>query len=339
MPEKWKLDLPNLVRRAVGKLTAGASAVKEHGQGAFNPGRGHPLLSAGGCRWNDPGFLAAKERALLAGGKSGAPSFPRRVFERWGGALPKRGVRILVVGGGDDAEALAWADEVPGVETVVYARDDDREFSGEEAARARHGRGWESVVRMAPFHLAISDNALGRLPNIEERLAGLRHILVPGGILAVREYVGPNRYQFTADQLDLANALLRLLPESLRRDVAGAIKDSQAPPELGWLLANDPRAALRSDAVRGEVAAAFFVLEEIELGGAALMPLLAGISHNFLDDSRRCRGILESLWRTERSLMSIGLLRSDNWAAAAANSLRRDGDRGERISHKGGSAF
>lgn len=300
------------------KLVEGASTVTVHGEGAFNPGKGG-MRSVGGSRWSDPPGLASRLDALLTGGQTKwRGNFPAYALERWGGKISTKPIRALLLSNGETNRVLPWIEAIPGVESIALIREDD---AGEEFGPGRipiRETDWSSLPGEEEYQLIVADHALSRLPHIEPRLGALEGALAVGGVFALRDYTGPERFQFSRAQMRLANALLQVLPPERRIDVSGEVREAQEAPPLAWVINNDPLAAVNSREVRAGVAAAFSLLDEADLGGTILMPLLAGIGHNFLDASEESIRLLDALWKMERTLIEASLLPSDHWFAVAA---------------------
>lgn len=312
------------------KLVDGASAVKLHGEGAFNPGKGG-MRSGGSPRWSDPPGLASRLESLTTGGHAGwRGNFPAYALNRWGGKVASRPVKALLLAGGGTERLVAWLDAIPGIEGITLVRESNADGEEGKAGRiAIREIGWPELSAEEEYHLIVADHAVSRLPHIEPCLEKLEHALAVGGVFALRDYTGPDRFQFSHAQMEVANALLPLLPPERRVDVSGETRKAQETPPLAWVINNDPLAAVNSREVRAGVAATFTILEEADLGGTVLMPLLAGIGHNFLDASEESIGLLDALWKTERALIDADLLPSDHWFAVAAKkpSSRIEGDR------------
>lgn len=312
------------------RLLRGAPAVKKHGEGAFNPGR-KPQRSAGGCQWNDPPYIAARLEALVGGGQSRwRGNFPAYALDRWGSRIPKTRFRALVVGGGEQSRVMGWLAEIPGLAGITLVRDAEEDDLAEDFTALGmpiEETGWDGLAANGAHHLAAADYALSRRADLAACLERIDGALASGGLLAVRDYTGPGRYQFSEGQMRIVNAILPLLPEKWRRDVSGQALETQEPPPLAWVMANDPAAAVAAEEVRAAVTAGFALVEEADLGGTILMPLLAGISHNFLDPAPECLALLETLWSTERALIAAGLLSSDHWFAVAGKQSGKTGGR------------
>lgn len=311
--------------------------MKLHGEGAFNPGK-TPIRTGDGAQWDDPPHLAAKVGRLTTGGQDRwRGNYPAYVLERWGGRLPAGGLRALVLAGSRTARTVEWFAAIERVEEVVLLRDPEDAGTIDPDVRSVsvgvREEVWTDLARLGEFHLVVADYALSRLPNLEASLDALRRVLARGGVLAIRDYCGANRFQFSNAQMRLVNALLPLLPEKRRQDIAGQTKDSQDVPPLAWVINNDPRAAINSQELRLAASRRFAVVEEADLGGTLLMPLLAGISHNFGDDSEEGERLLDVAWAVEHDLIDAGMLPSDHWFAVLDASVepRPEPDEGQFI--------
>ena len=74
---------------------------------------------------------------------------------------------------------------------------------------------------------------LHHIEALEHMLTQCQRALRPEGLLMVNEFVGPSRFQWTARQVELANALISLLPEELRRDLqSGGVKTEVTTPTI-----------------------------------------------------------------------------------------------------------
>lgn len=309
-------------------MVTGAPTVKVHREGAFNPAN-NQLASAGGCRWNDPPLLQERWQNPLGGMERHGGNFIAYAVERWGSKLPSKGLCALVVGGREHEALLHLLAAMPEIRAITILEDPEDTNELEERpplpGATLEETSWENLNRFGKFHLAVADGSLSRRPDLEECLDSLTMALVQEGLLVVRDYAGPNYYQFDDTEMRLVNGLLGLLPEQRRREVAGKIRTDQEPPPLDWLLANDPASACKAEDLRQAIAARFSLYENIELGGTLLMPLMAGISHNFLDESEECRTLLTALWDAERTLIDAGMIKSDHFLAIAHNTKHKSG--------------
>ena len=65
----------------------------------------------------------------------------------------------------------------------------------------------------ASFDLVYWDNALHHMSDVRRSLELSLLALRPGGFIVINEYVGPNRFQYSASDLNHANAVRALLPD------------------------------------------------------------------------------------------------------------------------------
>jgi len=140
--------------------------------------------------------------------------------------------------------------------------------------------------------------------------------LKSSGLFTMREYVGPNRIQLTDEQLDLTNALLKLLPKNYKILHDGQIKDNQTRPNLEELIKMDPSESIRSEEVMDIMKNYLEIVLFRPTGGTLLHPLLNGIAGNFEKDEEGER-LLGALIELERILIKSNLLPSDYVFVAA----------------------
>ena len=156
-------------------------------------------------------------------------------------------------------------------------------------------------------------HAWGTIHHIE-RLEGLfaeiNDALRPGGIFSMREYVGPSYLQFTDQTATLANSLLAAIPDHLKRDEHGKIKDEVWRPTRDEIIADDPSEAVRSDRILPITEESLNVLSCAMTGGTLLHPLLHGIAGNF-EGSQDARSILKIMILLEQTLLGAGVISSD----------------------------
>jgi hypothetical protein len=100
----------------------------------------------------------------------------------------------------------------------------------------------------------------------------------------MREYVGPNRIQHTDEQLDLTNAILKLLPPKYKILRNGRIKDKEIRIKPKEIIKMDPSESIRSEEVMGILKNYLEIVLFRPTGGTLLLPLLNGIAGNFEND-------------------------------------------------------
>ena len=109
--------------------------------------------------------------------------------------------------------------------------------------------------------------SLHHIEALEWVLDQCNRALRPDGMLLINEFVGPSRFQWTSRQLDLANEMLALLPEDLRRDLGnGGLKSEIVRPTVEHMVRHDPSEAVRSADIERLVKAAVRRRGRVELG-------------------------------------------------------------------------
>ncbi len=93
------------------------------------------------------------------------------------------------------------------------------------------------------FDLILSTGALHHTTNLEELLGKVERLLAPSGYFVVVEFIGPNRFQWTDPQVDIANRILNTLDPFYRRDGAHTRFER---PSIESMLKSDPSEAVRS---------------------------------------------------------------------------------------------
>jgi SAM-dependent methyltransferase len=154
--------------------------------------------------------------------------------------------------------------------------------------------------------------SLHHIDALEHMLGQCQRALRPGGLLMVNEFVGPSRFQWTDRQLEMASALLRLLPEELRRDLQdGGVKTEVVRPTIMHMVTHDPSEAVRSDEIERLVKAYFNVTSEWNWGGTLNHLVFQSIAANFDPENAYHRSIIELLIHHENVLIREALLPSD----------------------------
>jgi len=163
------------------------------------------------------------------------------------------------------------------------------------------------------YDLVIVKQSLHHIDNLEHVLDQIASSLRRPGWFLLNEYVGPSRFQWTEHQLAIANQLLALLPERLRRvgGPEGPVRDRVERPSLAEMMAQDPSEAARSAEILPLVEARFEVVSRRDFGGTLLNPMLEGIVPNFAPDSEEEVALLRLLITIEDLLLANHVLPSD----------------------------
>ena len=158
------------------------------------------------------------------------------------------------------------------------------------------------------------NSSLHHVRELEATCDTVAAALKPGGFLFVNEYVGANRFDFSARQLEAIGAAFALLPERYRTSYLGGtapVLTRPLIPNPRDVEATDPSESVRSSEIPRVIAERFNVLVHNKAGGTLLQYLLHGIAGNFRSDDPDSLIVLDMLFRIEDALIDTGDLPSD----------------------------
>jgi SAM-dependent methyltransferase len=136
------------------------------------------------------------------------------------------------------------------------------------------------------------------------------------GLFICNEYLGPSRFQLSAERLQLINELLSILPKRFRYLIQNGaptshIKTSYQNHPLSWFIENDPSEAIRSTEIIDVLKNTFEIVEYRPYGGSILHFLLQDIVGNFKNGEEEDDAWLNILGYFEKALEDRGIITSD----------------------------
>ncbi len=162
------------------------------------------------------------------------------------------------------------------------------------------------------YDIYFAEQSMHHFSPLKEILLRIKKFVKPGGLLLINEYVGPERFQWTDEQVEFSNELLRRLPASRRTYwKSSAVKNKIYKPGRLRMMLNDPSEAVESSQIIPLLNKHFECVELKNYGGTILHPLLDGIAHNFLEDDEEAKSILEMCFDYEDNLLASGKIESD----------------------------
>jgi 2-polyprenyl-3-methyl-5-hydroxy-6-metoxy-1,4-benzoquinol methylase len=231
------------------------------------------------------------------------------------------GLRGLSLGCGTGERELRWAklghfeliDAVDLSETrIAYAREQAKDNGYSDILRYQvcDVAGMEAPAER--YDVIIVEQSLHHFSPLREILERVDSMLADDGLFILDEYVGPTRFQWTARQLELANALLKILPVEYRRIVGTKMikRNVHRPGKLRMIL-SDPSEAVESGRIRPLLRELFAVVEEREYGGTLLQLLLADIAKNFVGDTQEDQRLLNLCFDVEDTFLKTGEIESN----------------------------
>ncbi len=134
------------------------------------------------------------------------------------------------------------------------------------------------------YDLVYWNNALHHMPSVSDAIRWSRERLKPGGLLAMDDFVGPNRFQWTNENLSWATKVRQSLPNRFLRNPYAP--EHQVPREIvrptpEEVVAIDPSEAMDSERIVSSLLEAFSDCEIIPTGGALYHLALNDIFCNF----------------------------------------------------------
>lgn len=163
----------------------------------------------------------------------------------------------------------------------------------------------------ASVDVVFAHSSIHHVERLEALYAVIQRALRPGGVFHLHEFVGPTRFQWTDEQLRLANLFLDGLPPRLRRLPSGDPKEPLRRPTIEEMIAADPSEAIRSEDLIPAMTPYFDIIEYRPLGGGLAHIALGGIAQNFDPDSPEDRAVLQQLFDMEDQAMADGRIGSD----------------------------
>ncbi len=154
------------------------------------------------------------------------------------------------------------------------------------------------------YDIIIFDSFLHHVKDVNKILTKTKEALKGEGLLIIDEYVGPNRFQWEKEALDIANRLLAELPEKLKRRTNGKIKRKIYRPGIWRMILSDPSEAVNSEAILPELEKHFLPVEVHPYGGNILQLLLKDIERNFLNLSDERKILLQKIFDAEDNFIN-----------------------------------
>lgn len=151
------------------------------------------------------------------------------------------------------------------------------------------------------FDVILFSSSLHHFEEVSSFLKNnVKPLLNEKGILVINEYVGPNRLQWTNQQLKKANELLKELPINYKLLYDNkTLKKKVYRPGIFRMLLVDPSEATDSANIVSAINSNFKVLEQTNLGWNILHILLKGIAHNFCNEEKETLDLLTNLFSEE----------------------------------------
>jgi hypothetical protein len=167
--------------------------------------------------------------------------------------------------------------------------------------------------KLGQYDIIIVCMVAHHVDNLSNFFYKLKELLIPGGIIVLNEYIGPNRFWHNNNTVEIINKLLTAIDESYKYNHLisnGELRKEYIRTPLSHFLANDPSEAINSEKILKYLSNNFSILENKSYGGQINHMLLTGIIENF-SSSASDQTILKLLMAFEEILEESDVITSD----------------------------
>jgi O-antigen biosynthesis protein len=117
------------------------------------------------------------------------------------------------------------------------------------------------------YDIALAFGAVHHIKELERLCEQLERTLKPDSLIFMHEFVGPARFQWSDEQLEVMNRVMAILPAAWRRrEIIERLPEAE-------VIASDPSEAVRSDEIIELFSRHFEIIDIWDVGGGFLMPL------------------------------------------------------------------
>lgn len=147
------------------------------------------------------------------------------------------------------------------------------------------------------YNLIFAQECIHHLYNLEHIYQEIDRALAPGGLFIQAEYVGPNHFQLTKEQVDHINGLLNELEPKYKR-----YQHYERIP-LECMMKNDPSEAIRAEEILPLTDEYFEIIEQMNVGGNIVSWIFYCINteHFYEDITPYCSRLLTTWMEFEES--------------------------------------
>ncbi len=169
-----------------------------------------------------------------------------------------------------------------------------------------------AVFKHDHYDIFFSWSALHHIENLDGVCKNVKDALKEAGLVVAQEYIGPNQFQWTDRQINIANSVLTILPERLRTDpVTGHLITHIERPSLEHMNRTDPSEAIRSHDIIPTLKKYFEIRMIRYFGGSLYNLLFNNIIGNFDHDSEKDAALIKMILFLEDTLIREKILDND----------------------------
>jgi ubiquinone/menaquinone biosynthesis C-methylase UbiE len=234
--------------------------------------------------------------------------------------LNKEKLKALSLGCGTGHRELKWAasnkfkriDAIDLSPTRIEYAKRQSDIAGYSDIIFYEVKDFDQIENKEQYDIIFCEQSLHHFSPMQGAVEKINRLLTASGLLLVNEYVGPNRFQWTKEQLIETNKLLNTIPEKYRTFFnSRIIKNKVYRPGLIRMILNDQSEAGESEYILPNLNNYFSLIEIREYGGTILHPLFNGIAHNFLNSEKETKNLLQKCFAFEDELLDAKVIKSD----------------------------
>ncbi len=167
-----------------------------------------------------------------------------------------------------------------------------------------------SALPKAAYDAIYFNSSLHHMADVDGILSSCSAAMKKDAYIFINEYIGPNRFNFSAREKEVMTSVFHTIPEKYRVSQAehdkGTIRTHLGFPSPTEVESVDPSEAVHSEEIVGAVHRHFDVVEFNYTGGTLMQFMLNGIAGNFRHDDPVSRNILDLIFKIEDTLVESG---------------------------------
>jgi 2-polyprenyl-3-methyl-5-hydroxy-6-metoxy-1,4-benzoquinol methylase len=226
------------------------------------------------------------------------------------GLKPKRGLSLACGSGRAERAMLnqGICTSFHGIDVAEDALQEARKIAAQENLDITYEHADLNTLKLTPqsYDLVVTQNCLHHVLQLEHLAEEIHQALSPDGVLWISDYVGETQFQYSEKRLEIANAVLKILPPKLRTNrVNEKILEHVNVPTPGFLVS--PFEAIRSAEIMPLFLERFKVLAKHDNDAVMRLVVPQGARNDYLENEDT-KSIFELLYYFDQILVQEGIL-------------------------------
>ena len=226
------------------------------------------------------------------------------------GLKPMRGLSLACGSGRAERNTLAQGicTSFHAIDVAEDALEVARRVAAQENLNITYEQGDLNTIKLQPesYDLVIANNCLHHVLQLEHLATEIHQALTSNGALWIHDYVGETQFQYSDKRLEIANAVLKLLPEKLRTNRVTEMVISHVNRPIPGQMPS-PFEAIRSADIMPVFLERFEVLEKHQNGGIMRLVIPLGAKSDYLKNEDT-KSMFELLYYLDDLLIQEGIL-------------------------------